>query len=77
MTLGLGRGRDKQTGVNRFDHRIESVVDVVVREPNHPKTTLPFAPMHSSFIVLFLCSVRVTVHLDDELGCAGNEASWA
>jgi hypothetical protein len=43
-------------------------MDVVVREPNHPKPTLLLEPTRPSLTVLFLRSVRVTVHLDDELG---------
>jgi hypothetical protein len=66
MTLGLGWGRDEQIAANRFEHRIESTVNVMVREPDHPKPTLLLEPTRPILVVLFLRSVRVTVHFDDE-----------
>ena len=63
---GLGWGRNEQIGANRFEHYIESAVNILIREPNHPKSTL-LEPSRPRLVVLFLRSMRVTVHLDDEL----------
>jgi hypothetical protein len=41
-------------------------VNILIREPNHPKSTL-LEPSRPRLVVLFLRSMRVTVHLDDEL----------